>query len=116
MYVFSFVVYAAIFDLLYGVVTLLLLILPILGMAVASTFMEDHSSLDSAARGMVMLFVLPWKAATLWSASQATKRQFRGGESFIGAIRGTLGEVRLYLPLLPLVGKIFKNRGSSASA
>lgn len=107
MYLLYFIIYATLFDMLYGLATILLLVVPVLGMAVASTFVED-STLDGAIPGMVMLFVLPWKGATLWSAARATKLRVRDGETFMGAIRGALVEARLYLSLMPVVGRFLR--------
>jgi hypothetical protein len=109
VYLFYFVVYAALFDVLYGVATVLVLAVPVLGLAVASTFMNEPKALNDAVPGLMMLFILPWKAGTLWSAAQASRRAAQG-ESFWGAMRGTLADVRMYLTLVPIVGRVFMSR------
>ncbi len=109
MYLFYFVIYATIFDTLYGLATMLLLAIPFLGMAVASTFFE-YSTDYGLIRATIMLSVPLWKGATLWSALRATKLRVRDGETFTGAIRATLGEARFYLSLMPVVAWLFRQK------
>ncbi len=109
MYLFYLVIYATIFDTLYGLATMVLLAIPVLGMAVALTFFE-HSTDYGLIRAAIMLSVPFLKGATLWSALRATKLRVRDGETFTGAIRGTLGEVRLHLSFMPVVGRLFRQK------
>ena len=66
-----FAIYAAIFEVLYGIVAVVLLVLPAVLMAIAGA---DPDSSDEARRVVMMLILVPWKGGALWSAARATRR------------------------------------------
>ena len=105
MFLFYLVAYAAIFDLIYGLAAVLLVMLPIIVLGLIVAFFDVPISKDVGA-ALVMLLIVPWKGATLWSAFQAARRAVSGA-SFFGAMRETLSEARAYLTLVPIVGRVF---------